>query len=330
MARKKLVSDVGEVPLVELARKICKSGPRVKLGPGDDAAVVETDGIYLVVTTDMLVSRTHFPPGTEAEQIGHKAVVSNLSDLAAMGADPLGLVFSIAFPRSTEIDFVKRLLKGLDKTSREYGAYVVGGDLDESDDVIIAGTAFGIAPNGKYITRSGAKPGDLVAVTGSLGAAAAGLKILLDGLKARGFKQLIKAQLEPKARVREGKLIAQSGRATSMIDITDGFAASLWLIARESGVKIVVDEDKLPIDDLTKRFAHKYGLSAKDLALFGGDDLELIFTIKREGWEKVESEIRGIGSDITLIGEVKEGKGVYIRRGEEIEKLPDRGYRHFQ
>lgn len=330
MARKKFVSDVGEVPLIELARKICKLGSKVKLGPGDDAAVVETNGVYLVVTTDMLVSRTHFPPGTKAEQMGHKAVVSNLSDLAAMGAEPLGLVFSIAFPRNTKIDFVRRLLRSLDKTSRDYGAYVVGGDLDESDDVIIAGTAFGVATDGKYITRSGAKPGDLVAVTGGLGAAAAGLKILMDGLPIKGFEQLIKAQLEPKARVKEGMLVAQSGEATSMIDITDGFAASLWLIAKESGVKIVVDGEKLPISELTRKFANKYNLGADDLALFGGDDLELIFTVRREGWERVEEKIKSIGSKVTLIGEVEKGKGVYIRRGEKIEKLPDRGYRHFQ
>ncbi|MCS7131497.1 MAG: thiamine-phosphate kinase, partial [Hadesarchaea archaeon] len=202
------LSDVGERALVELARAICAKGPKVEVGIGDDAAAIDIDGRYLVVTTDMLVAGWHFPPGTTAEQMGLKAVIVNLSDLAAMGAEPLGLVFSVGLPRDLDVEFVRKMIRGMDATARKYGTYVVGGDLDESEEIIIAGAAFGLARKRMLLTRSGAKPGNIVAVTGSLGAAAAGLKILLERLPSRGYEGLIKAQLEPSARVKEGMALA--------------------------------------------------------------------------------------------------------------------------
>lgn len=323
------VSDVGERALVELARKICKQGPRIKVGIGDDAAAVDIDGKYIVATTDMLVAGTHFPRGTTAAQMGLKAIVVNLSDLAAMGAEPLGLIFSVGLPRTLDVRFVKDMLRGMDTAARSYNTYVVGGDLDESDEITIAGAAFGLARKGQLLTRSGAKPGDLIAVTGKLGAASAGLKILLGRIPTEGYGRLVRAQLEPRARVREGLVLAKSGGVTSAIDITDGLAANAWQISRMSKVKMILDYEKLPVDPVAEKFARFHGLDVDDFALFGGEDFELLFTVRPRGWGKVRRALKRVGGGVTIIGLVEKGRGALIRRRGKLRSLPDRGYEHF-
>lgn len=325
------VSDFGERALVELARKICKRGPRVEIGIGDDAAAIDIDGRNcMVVTTDMLVHKKHFPPHTSAEQMGHKAVVANLSDLAAMGAMPFALVFSVGLPRNLDVSFVERMIRSMDVVARKYEAYVVGGDLSETDDIIIAGTAFGVAEKRRILTRAGARPGDSIAITGKLGSASAGLEILLKKLPSEGYGQLTKAQLEPIARVKEGILLSKSGRTTSAIDVTDGLAANLWQLSRESKVKLIVDRAKVPVHPLVEKFAARHGLDADDFVFFGGDDFELLFTVRAGGWKKIQLALRRVGTVATQIGHATRGRGVFIQAEGEMQALPDRGYEHFK
>jgi thiamine-monophosphate kinase len=323
------VSEFGERALVELARRTFKRGPRVKIGIGDDAAAIDIDDRYLIVTTDMLVAGTHFPPGTTAKQMGIKAVIVNLSDIAAMGAEPLALIFSVGLPGELDVDFVRHIIRAMDVTARRYGAYVVGGDLDETDDITIAGAAFGLAKKDQLLTRSGARPGDVIAVTGQLGAASAGLRILLDSLPKKGYEKLIKAQLEPIARVQEGMLLAKNG-ARAAIDLTDGLAANLWQVSRMSGAKLVIERDKVPIHPLVNKFSGKHGFDVEEFAFFSGEDFEMLFTLRQDIWEKVRQSLKRIGTDATAIGHVAKGRGVYIKKDGAIEKLPDRGYEHFK
>lgn len=322
------LSEVGERALIKLARELFKHGPGVKVGIGDDAAALELDGKYLVTTTDMLVGRAHFPPETKPEQMGRKAVAVNLSDLAAMGAKPLALMFSVGLPRELEVGFVKKIIRGMDLEARRHGAYVVGGDLDESDDVIIAGAALGICSRGELMTRAGAKPGELLGLTGWIGAGAAGLRLLLKGLPRAGFEALVRAQLEPRPRVREGLALAKLG-VKAAIDITDGLASNLWQLARESKVKLVVDEARVPIHPLVKRFSKRFGVKLEELAWFGGEDFELLFSVKSKLWSKVERALQKLGTRVTAIGKVERGRGVFVQKQEKFEKLPDRGYEHF-
>lgn len=324
------LSEAGERALVELARKICRRGPQVRIGIGDDAAAIDIDGSCLVATTDMLVASRHFPPRTTPEQMARRAVVVNLSDLAAMGAEPLGLIFSVGLPRELEVKFVERLVRGMDVAAREHGTHVVGGDLDESEEVVISGAAFGVARRRELLTRSGARAGDLIAVTGRLGAAAAGLGLLLKRLPAKGYRALVRAQLEPRARVREGKVLARSGFVTSTIDVTDGLAANLWQLARESKVKFVVDRANVPEHPLVRKFVTRYGFDADDFVLFGGEDFELLFTVRPRGWEKVRRALKRVGATATTIGRVAKGKGVFIQVKGKTRALPDRGYEHFR
>ena len=324
------LSDVGERALVELARKICRRGPRVRIGIGDDAAAIDIDGGCLIATTDMLIASRHFPLGTSPEQMGRRAVVVNLSDLAAMGAEPLGMVFSVGLPRRLEVKFVERLVRSMDVAAREHGTYVVGGDLDESKEVVISGAAFGVARRRELLTRSGARAGDLIAVTGRLGAAAAGLKLLLKRLPAKGYRALVKAQLEPRACVREGRALARSGFVTSAIDVTDGLAANLWQLARESKIKLIIERERLPEHPIVRRFVARYGFGIDDFVLFGGEDFELLFTVRPRGWEKVRRALKRMGTTATPIGHVVGGRGVFVQRYGKTRALPDRGYEHFK
>jgi thiamine-monophosphate kinase len=262
--------------------------------------------------------------------MGRKAVVVNLSDLAAMGANPLGLIFSVGLPRELEVGFVERLVRAMDVTAREHGTYVVGGDLDESGEIVIMGAAFGIIQKRELLTRSGARPGDLIAVTGGLGAASAGLKILLESFPTRGYRALIKAQLEPGARVLEGRVLARSGVVTSAIDITDGLAANLWQLARESRVKLIIDHAKVPVHPLVQKFAVRHGFNTDDFVLFGGEDFELLFTLKSQCLTRVKRALKRVGTSMTVVGEVLKGKGVYLEKDSEMRELPDRGYEHFR
>ncbi|MDI6884116.1 MAG: thiamine-phosphate kinase [Hadesarchaea archaeon] len=324
------LSRAGERSLVEIARRICRRGPRVRVGIGDDAAAIDIDDRCLIATTDMLAAGTHFPPGTTPEQMGRKAVVANLSDLAAMGAEPLGLIFSVALPRRFEVSFVERLVKSMDATARKHGTYVVGGDLDESEEVTISGAAFGLAGRRELLRRSGARDGDLVAVTGKLGAASAGLKILLKKLPATGYRKLVQAQLEPTARVREGRVLARSGSVTAAIDVTDGLASNLWQLARESRVRVVIERERVPEHPLVGRFAVHHKFNLDDFVLFGGEDFELLFTVRSGGWLNVRRSLKRLGTAATVIGRVERGRGVYIRSAGRLRPLPDRGYEHFR
>ncbi len=324
------LSEAGERALVELARKICRRGPRVRIGIGDDAAAVDIDGGCLVVTTDMLVASRHFPPRTTPEQMGRRAVVVNLSDLAAMGAEPLGLVFSVGLPRELEVKFVERLVRGMDVAAREHGTHVIGGDLDESEEVVISGAAFGMARRRELLTRSGMRVDDLIAVTGRLGAAAAGLRLLLKRLPAKSYRALVRAQLDPRARVREGRILARSGFVTSAIDVTDGLAANLWQLARESKVKFIIERERLPEHPLVRHFTARHGFRVNDFVLFGGEDFELLFTVRPRGWEKVRQALKRVGTMATPIGRTTKGRGVFVQRNKKIQVLPDRGYEHFR
>lgn len=325
------LSEVGERALVENARKIFRRGGRVRIGIGDDAAAIDIDEKRcLIVTTDMLVESIHFPPSTKPEQIGCKSVVVNLSDIAAMGAEPLGLVFSVALPRELEVQIANRIMKGMDSAAKEYGTYVVGGDLDESKEITIAGAAFGLADRDKLLKRSGAKEGDLVAVTGEFGAASAGLKILLEKLPKHGYEKLVEAQLEPKARVKEGRALARCGLVKAAIDVSDGLATNLWNLARESKVKLIVDRDWIPIHPLVKKLSQQHGFDIDEFTLFGGEDFELIFTVPPKAWDKVRFALRRLGTTATKIGLVARGRGVFMKEGKTIRLLEDRGYEHYR
>ncbi|MFN4133275.1 MAG: thiamine-phosphate kinase [Candidatus Hadarchaeales archaeon] len=320
------LASVGERKVVQLARQIFKRRRWVELGIGDDSAVVKLKGKKIVLTTDMFVEGVHFLPGTAPEHLAKKTVVATLSDLAAMGAKPLALLFSVALPRSTSFSFVRRMMQEMNRVALENSAPVVGGDVDESGKIVIAGVGVGEA--GKHIiTRSGARPGDFVAVTGTLGRAAAGLKILKENLPRQKFLMLVKAHLEPESRVKEGMVLGSDAGVTAAIDVSDGLARNLHQLAEESGVKIVVEKEKIPVDPLVVEFSKEAMVPPEEFALYGGEDFELIFTFRR-GAAALRA-LEKFGTKVSVIGRVEAGRGVFLARGRKLRRLKPRGFEHF-
>lgn len=319
------LAELGERKLVELLRRKFGKGREVEVGIGDDAAVLRIGGELMVLTTDILFQSTHFPPQTTPEQMGWKALVVTISDLAAMGAEPIAVTFSVGLPPTTEVRELEKIADGMKRAAKKYGVSVVGGDLNEDEEVVISGSAVGKAE--RVLRRCGARPGDLLAVTNRLGRASAGLYLLTRSLPVGRYRELLKALLEPEARVKEGKILT-SGGATSAIDLSDGLALNLWQLAVESGVRMVLE--RVPTHPLVERFSAEHGLDPLEFSQFGGEDYELLFTFPSDSREKLEKELRKVGSSLTVIGRVEKGRGVVWEREGKLVPLPEQGYEHFR
>ncbi len=286
---------------------------------GDDAGAIKWESGWLVVTNDMLVRTTDVPDIMTPEQVGFKIFTMNVSDVAAMGATPIGFLFSIGVPRDFEMEYLEGISRGIAKASEFYRTPIISADTNEACDLIIDGIALGKTK--RLLTRSGAKIGDLVCVTGDVGRALAGLKVYFESLEVgeRTRKALYEKLLEPKARVKEGQVLSKYANAT--IDISDGMSKELHLIAKMSGVKILIDSEKLPIRKEVFEVAELLGLDPIEIALASGEEFELIFTIAKKHLDKLDF-------DFAAIGRVEKGEGVYLRRYEKIEKMPILGWEH--
>ena len=296
-----------EFELIRLASEIFRTKREdVLVGAGeDDCAVVRIGNHNVVLTADNLHEKADFPPGMLPEEIGHMALAVNLSDLAATGAKPLYFLYTITLK---DTDTFERILEGMRRLAERYDVAVVGGDIDFGDELFISGFAMGVAE--RYVTQSGAKPGDKVCLTGLLGKAQLSLEQLFSGVD-RSEIAYPESLFTPEPRVVEG--IAISKHANAMTDVSDSLAVSLNLIAEKSGVKIVVYEDALPLDHLTPFVDEK---EAMELFLYAGGDYELVYTSNRctHGFE---------------IGEVVEGSGVWVEGRGGRRRVEFKGYTHF-
>lgn len=286
---------------------------------GDDAGALRLGERWLVATNDMLVRRTDVPDVMTPEQVGFKAVTMNVSDVAAMGAEPVGFLFSLGVPQGLDADYLEGVARGIGGALDFYGLPVLSADTNEADDLIIDGVALGFTE--RLLTRSGARPGDLVCVTGDLGRALAGLLVWKHGLEVpeKVRDALYEKFLEPKARVEEG--VKLSGLANAAIDISDGLSKELHLLARRSGVKIEVEARKLPIREEVGEVAAALGLDPVWIALASGEEFELVFTIP-------ESLLDECPVQCTIVGRVAEGAGVYITTDEKRLEMPVMGWEH--
>jgi len=293
---------------------------------GDDVSAFEIGGGRLaVLKTDMLVGKTDVPPGMSFLQAARKAVVMNISDLAAKGVRPIALLASIGIPRNLNKRDIEQIGKGLNTGAREYGAYVLGGDTSEASELVISCAFFGIGEKKRLMLRSGAKPNDIVAVTGSFGNTAAGLKILLQNLSApsRIRKTLVDSVLMPRARLNEGLALAETGAVTASIDSSDGLAWSLHEIARASHVGFLID--KLPIAEEAKQLAKMHKLDPTELCLYGGEEYELVVTVKPMLWKRVMKKL-----PLIRIGRVTKQKTLILKAGKKMFPVEARGWEHFK
>lgn len=310
--------ELGEFALIARLTAHLPSASGVIHGVGDDAAVMDCPSeSYLVATCDALVEGRHFLRAhATAEQIGRRALAVNLSDLAAMGADPRFALVSLILPHATDPTWLDDLYHGLQLEAEQFGAAIVGGNIAATDGPLIVDiTLLGFATPGKTVMRSGARVGDRLCVTGTLGAAAAGLLSLMEPQPpahrtlGRALHDVQAAQRVPQPRVAEGRTLAASDLATAMIDISDGLAADLGHLCECSGVGAVVEVAALPISASTARVATAYQRTPLDLALFGGEDYELLFTVPRDSVEQALGVIRAAGGTARAIGWVIAAEG---------------------
>jgi thiamine-monophosphate kinase len=311
-------------------------GPRCLLttGIGDDAAVFKVKaGHECLVSTDLLIEGVHFDLSyTGPKDLGYKALAANLSDIAAMGGEPLFYFVSIAAPGEMDFRDFRRIFAGMEEAAR--GARLAGGDTcNTPGPLFISVSVIGQAEKGRAVKRSGARPGDGIWITGTLGDSAAGLEILKAGARARHprvEKFLVSRHLRPEARGEAGRLLGKSGIASSMIDISDGLSSDLRHITEASGAGAVILEEKLPISRELAAYAGRE--RALKLSLSGGEDYELLFTVRGLKRERELSALgKRAGVTFTKIGEVLKGDRAYLELENGIRKaLKPEGYEHFE
>ena len=326
-----LAEELGERKIIEIILGCLDQMPNMPVPFGDDVSAVDIGNEKLaVIKTDMLVGKTDVPPSMNLWQAARKAVVMNISDLAAKGVKPIALLASIGIPRGFVKKDIEQIGKGLNAGAREYDAYVLGGDTNEASDLVISCTAFGIVEKRYLMKRSGAKPGDLVAVTGVFGKTSSGLKILLKGLTAppEMRKELVNVVLMPQARLKEGLALAQTHAVTASIDSSDGLAWSLHEISRASNVGFVIDN--LAVAREVDEFANIHDFDPVELSLYGGEEYEIVVTVKPELWEKAKKATEQVGASLTKIGQVTEEKTLLLRTKEKIIPIEARGWEHFK
>jgi len=332
------IGEIGENRVLARFRELASaaSGEGVLVGSGDDAAVVSVaENRLLLLTCDMMVENVHFRRDwASAEQIGWKAMVQNLSDIAAMGGEPAFAVASLAAPGALSGQVVEEIAEGLVAAASEYGAALVGGDLVGSHGPVVVDVALtGWVEKGTMLLRRGARAGDAVCVTGSLGASAAGLAALQRGLPREEMPDLdevLSAHRAPRPRLAEGRAIARTGLANAMMDLSDGLADDLPRLGAESGVAVRVDADRVPIDASCAAVAARLGLDALALATAGGEDYELLFTCPKEAVNEIASAVTSeTGTSVTVIGETFAGEGAVLIDGAGKSRPFPAGFDHF-
>ncbi len=321
--------ELGELEIIRILEESFGTSPRAVVGFGDDVSAVKLpNGKLAVLKTDMLVGSTDVPPGMTMRQIARKAVVANVSDLAAKGARPLAGIVALGLPGSLTKRDIHGIAAGLGRAAEEYGFPFVGGDTNESKDLTISIALFSIVGKRQLILRSGARVGDVVAVTGEFGSASAGLKALLEKRMrpSQLAPSLAQAVYKPRAELDLGLRLARSGTLTASIDSSDGLAWSLHQLSRASGIGITINV--IPISEAAREFAARYGYKADDLALYGGEEYHLVVTVKPE---KFSVAIRAARGRLKAIGVVTpRSSGVRLTQAHRDVEIVMQGWEHFR
>jgi thiamine-monophosphate kinase len=353
---------------------------RVIKGIGDDATVIcEIADRDLVVTTDLLIQGIDFHrEATPAHLLGHKALAVSLSDVAAMGARPRWGIVSLGLPTDVwATDFKDSLFQGYFALADTYGVELVGGDISQAEHIIIDSIVAGEVSSGGAVLRSTAQPGDQIYVTGTLGAAAAGLKLIEMGARvnqtsevrgqrpehvttqrseiqseltnqnstveppptasglhyneetseAETIHRLLLRQLQPQPRVGWGIVLGEEQLATSMIDISDGLSSDLHHLCEESKVGAALDAERVPMDEDVQTLCGRRALDPLSLALHGGEDFELLFTVRPENVSRLPKRVDGI--QVSLIGEITANAGLWLHERDRVWEFKPQGFTHF-
>ena len=308
--------DVGERALI--ANMMERIRPAGRYGPGDDATIVRMSG-DTVLSTDVVTFARHMPEGMSYEEFGWMSAAVNFSDIASMGADPVGILVSFAMPADLDESSLYEMMDGIDQCAEFCEATILGGDTKTGEGLICC-TAVGDMYGRNPLTRSGASPGDVVAVTGTLGSAAAGFYALEHGIDE---KDAISSLKTPIPRIKEGVMLAQCS-ATSCMDISDGLSTTVLEVCSKSGVGMDILWESLPVGAGVERMTEY--VSKEHMMLDFGGDYELLFTFNRDDLERLHDS----GLEFTVIGRVNDSGKANILKDGSITEVRNGGYEHFK
>lgn len=336
------ISALGEFGLIKrLTEKFSLKQDSSELSVGDDAAIINPDGKKVVVTTDILAEGVHFNLGyVPLKHLGYKAVVVNLSDIAAMNATPTQILVSLAVSNRFPVEALDEIYEGIKLACGKYGVDLVGGDTTSSTSgLVMSITAIGMENSDKIVTRKNAKPNDLLVVSGDLGGAYLGLQILEREHavflanpnmqpEMEGYDYILERQLKPEARTDVKKILDElEVLPTSMIDVSDGLASEILHLSDQSQVGFRLYEEKIPMDTMTITTSEEFNLNPVMCALSGGEDYELLFTISPNDFDKIKNH-----PDFTVIGhtvDLEQGNYMVLRGSNELSQLTAQGWDAF-
>lgn len=323
------ISDIGEFGFIDTIKDNTIFNPAsIVIGIGDDGAVYKpTPGMEQIAVIDTMVENSHFIIGKTSTwyDVGYKSVVSNLSDIAAMGGVPTHIVLSTAIAPQMELDDLQLLYKGIKDICKLYRVNIIGGDtVMAKDAMVITVAAFGEIEAGKAISRNGAQPGDVIGVSHTIGDSAGGLDVLLQGID--GFPLLKRAHQLPEPQIALGRLLVQF-HGHSLNDISDGLASESNEIAQASKVNLIIERDAVPRSEELEQWTEKTGKNIWTYVFNGGEDYELIFTMALDDFKKLQQQY----PHVTCIGHVEKGNGKVFLKHDGVQTiLPKTGWNHFQ
>ena len=309
------IGDLGERELIKGIQTVIRRPPGI--GPGDDSALIPPIGGDIVACIDSVTFERHFPTGMRYKEFGWTAAAVNISDLAAMGAEPAALLAALTVPADLDASSVYEMMEGMDKCARSFGAFIFGGDTKFGCGAVSC-AAIGRMNGRRPMLRSGARPGDAVAVTGSLGSAAAGFFAAENGIANVPMSRL----MMPEPRVREGVALSSSGAVTSCIDLSDGLAEGAKSICGASCVGMEIRFDLLPEGSGVDAVFKAAGIPKEEMMLYWGGDYELLFTFDKDKAELLHDH----GAEFTVIGIVTDNDGPYIVCNERKERMSNGRY----
>ena len=323
------VEDVGEWEVINRIWRVLVKDYEEVMGPNDDVVARRIGkGWVLVAHTDALTESTDVLPGMSPHSIGFKSVVMNVSDFASKGVRPLGMLFMLGVPKGVSVEYVEEIARGWRDASLKYGLHVWGGDVGETKELTLCGTIIGLAKEEALMKRRGASEGDVVACIGEFGLTSVAYLMLLKGLKAPDKmveRRALRAVYYPRAYLKEGLRLSRLGVVTSSMDSSDGLAWTLHTLCSLNDVGMVIRSIPTPIE--VQRYAKEHNLDPYELALYGGEEYALVFTLRRNGFAKIP---KSLAKRIHVMGVVTSDKKLRLEVDGSERKIEARGWEHFR
>ncbi len=320
----KTLKDVGERGLIDLIDSII-SNDKHNSRIGDDCAFIPVGDQYLLLSTDMVSQHTHFPFIMHPRDMGWFVTAVNLSDIAAKGGIPLGILLAYGLPKDMSVYDFEELVRGANACALSYQTSIIGGDTKEHHEIVISGTSVGIVDKKECMGRKGAQPGDIIAVTGKLGKAAAGFLSIKQG----DISEIsVQGLIHPVPRINEGRKLAMSREVHCCMDISDGLSSSLYQLQRCNDVGFCIDASQLPADTLLDSICKQNGKSPLEYLLHFGGEYELLLCMSPESFFTLHEHIAP--TCLTVIGRVTEDTSIVLNTAGVIVPLQNKGYEHFK